>query len=237
MPSTPSIFLVFIAGIVTVARLNIILLLLPAVMSVSVGAWFRPLVIVGGMIIGFTGTLIMLSGFDATFVIFMTRSLSILFILGMGTMLFAEDADMEFKKISSSIMDCLKSKSGFLNRHSSKMSGQGLFGSFFFGMSLGIAWIPFLGPILGGVLAYAASIGNVSYGAWLLFVYSLGFSIPMLFIAYLGNILFGHINWFVDRRNFFKTLSGLLLLVVGLMLLFNILLIRWLSPYFPYLPS
>ncbi len=234
MTSTPSLFLVFIAGIVTLVRLNIILLL-PAVMSMSVGRWFKPLAIVGGMTLSFTlmGTFVVISDFDVAFTNLMIRSLSILFMIGMGTVLFAEDINMEFIKRSSSITDCLKSKIGFLNRHSSNMSWQGLFSSFFFGMSLGIAWIPFLG--LGVVLAYATSMGSISYGVWLLFVYSLGFSIPILFIAYLGNILFGHINWFIDRKHFFKKYSGLLLIVVGLILLLNILLIRWLSPYFPYL--
>ncbi len=236
MPSTPSIFLVFIAGILTVARLSIILWL-PAVMSVSVGGWFRPLAIVGGMTIGLTlmGTLVL--GFGATLAGFadMIRILSILFITGMGAMLFSDNINKELIKRSSSVMDCLRSNIGFLNMPSSNRSEQGLFGGFFLGMFLGIVLIPSIGPILGAVLAYVASTGSISYGTGLMFVYSLGFSIPMLFIAYLGNIAFGHINWFVDRRHFFRRISGLFLLVVGLMLLLSIdkLLIKWLSPYFP----
>ncbi len=55
-----------------------------------------------------------------------------------------------------------------------------LMSGFFLGMSLGILWIPCVGPILGAVLALVASVGNMTYGAWMLFVYSIGMSLPML---------------------------------------------------------
>ncbi len=235
-PSAPSIILVFVAGLVTILK-PCCLPLLPAVMSGSAGGRFRPLAVVSGLTLSFTimGTLV--SGFGAAFASFADymRSLSILFIIGMGAVLFDDDINMEFIKISSSITQGLRNNIGFLNRSSSNMPEGGLFGGFFLGMSLGIVWIPCVGPILGAVLAYVASVGNVSYGAWMLFVYSVGMSLPMLSIAYYGKRVTNRYKWFMRNGEVLKKLSGLLLIAVGIMLLFNIdkLLIRLLSPYFP----
>jgi cytochrome c-type biogenesis protein len=88
---------------------------------------------------------------------------------------------------------------------------------------------------LGAVLAFVASVGNMSYGAWMLFVYSVGMSLPMLSIAYYGKKVTNRYQWFSRNGELLKKLSGLVLILVGIMLLFGIdkLIIRWLSPYFP----
>lgn len=108
-------------------------------------------------------------------------------------------------------------------------------GGFFLGMSLGVVWIPCVGPILGAVLAYVASVHNIPFGAWMLFVYSVGMSLPMLSIAYYGKKVTSRYAWFSRNGELLKKLSGLVLILIGIMLLFNIdkLIIRWLSPYFP----
>ena len=138
-----------------------------------------------------------------------------------------------FTKLSSSITQGLRNNVGFLNRSNSSESG--IFSAFFLGMSLGVVWIPCVGPILGAVLAYVASVGNVTYGAWMLFVYSVGMSLPMLSIAYFGKKVTNRYKWFMRNGEMLKKLAGLLLIIVGIMLLFNLdkLMIRLLSPYFP----
>jgi len=233
-PSAPSIILVFAAGLVTIFK-PCCLPLVPAVMSGSSGGRLRPFAVVSGMTLSFTlmGTLV--SGFGAAFGGFADtlRSLSILFIMGMGVVLFDEDINMEFIKISSTLTQGVRSRTGFLN--SSGKPEHGLFGGFFLGMSLGIVWIPCVGPILGAVLAYVASVGNITYGAWMLFVYSVGMSLPMLSIAYYGKKVTNRYKWFMRNGEVLKKLAGLVLIIVGVMLLFNIdkLMIRVLSPYFP----
>ena len=233
-PTAPSIILVFAAGLVTILK-PCCLPLVPAVMSGSAGGKFRPIAVVTGMTLSFTlmGTLV--SAFGSAFAGFADtlRSLSILFIITMGAVLFDEDINMEFIKLSSSITQGLRNNVGFLNRSNS--SGNGIFSAFFLGMSLGVVWIPCVGPILGAVLAYVASVGNVTYGAWMLFVYSVGMSLPMLSIAYFGKKVTNRYKWFMRNGEMLKKLAGLLLIIVGIMLLFNLdkLMIRLLSPYFP----
>jgi hypothetical protein len=57
----------------------------------------------------------------------------------------------------------------------------------------------------------------------------------MLIIAYSGKSISGRVSWFVKRGALFKKLSGLVLILVGLMMLFGIdkYLKKILLPYFP----
>ncbi len=239
MPTAPSIFWVFIAGMATVIT-PCVLPILPAVLSGSVGSRLRPLAIVAGMSITFTLMGILVSAL-ASFAFFTEylRWLSILFIIGMGAVLFDNDINQAYISISSYTLNFVRERVSFLGNIESVAPNEGLFGGLFLGMSLGILWIPCVGPILGAVLAYvaesSASAGNLLHGVILLLVYSLGVSVPMLTIAYSGKSISGRIKWFVKRGNFFKRLSGMILILVGLMMLFEIdkYLKKILLPYFP----
>ncbi|MCX9013367.1 MAG: cytochrome c biogenesis CcdA family protein [Candidatus Methanoperedens sp.] len=236
-PSAPSLVLVFLAGIVTILK-PCCLPLVPIIFSGSGGHKYRPLAIVSGLTVSFTTMGVLVSAFGATFGAFADslRSIAILFIIGMGAVLFDEDINMEFIKFSGAITQGIRQHFGSMSGYSKlNMPQGGLLGGFFLGMSLGVLWIPCVGPILGAVLAYVASVGNVPYGAWMLFVYSVGMSLPMLSIAYYGKKATGRYQWFVRHGPVLKRLSGLVLIVIGVMLLFNIdkLIIQVLSPYFP----
>jgi len=62
-------------------------------------------------------------------------------------------------------------------------------GSFFFGMALALSWTPCVGPILVSILLLASNTSSSFNGGVLLFVYSIGFALPLfLFSAYLGKL-------------------------------------------------
>ena len=217
-PSELSIFIVFIAGVVTIMK-PCCLPLVPVIFSGSGGHRFRPLAIVTGLTISFTTMGVLVSAFGATFAEYTSylRNIAILFIISMGLVLFDEDVNIEFMKISGSITQHLR-QIGFLNKFSSKMPEESLMGRFFLGISLGVLCIPCIGPILGAVLALVASVENTTYGAWMLFVYSVDRN-----------------KWFSRNGELLKKLSGLVLILIGIMLLFGVdkLFIKWPSPYFP----
>ena len=238
MEAAPSVLWVFIAGLATVVT-PCILPILPAVLSGSVGSRFRPLAIVTGMSITFTLMGILINavasfGYFAEYL----RWFSIFIIISMGALLFDDDVNQSYVKISSSAVNSVRERMSFLGKLTSKAPGGGLLSGLFLGMSLGILWIPCVGPILTAVFAYVQlSSGSVDmvYGTLLLIVYSIGVSIPMLIIAYSGKSISGRVNWFVKRGHFFKKLSGLILMLVGLMMLFGIdrIIKAALLPYFP----
>jgi len=126
-----------------------------------------------------------------------------------GAILFDDDVNEIYVKISSSIVNSARARVSFLGKLSSKVPGEGLLGGLFLGMSLGILWIPCVGPILGSVFAFvaesSASSGGLLHGAFLLLVYSLGVSIPMLIIAYSGKSVSGRVRWFVKRGIFLRS--------------------------------
>ncbi|MDW7727979.1 MAG: cytochrome c biogenesis CcdA family protein [Candidatus Methanoperedens sp.] len=239
MPTAPSVIMVFIAGLATVIT-PCVLPILPAILSGSVGSRLRPIAIVTGMTITFTLMGILISAVASFgYVTDYLRWFSIFFIIGMGAVLFDDDINNEYVKITSSIVNFIRQHITFFADMESKVPKDGLMGGLFLGMSLGILWIPCVGPILGSVFAFvaesSASSGNLLHAAFLLIVYSMGVSIPMLVIAYSGKKYSGRISWFVKRGPFFKKLSGLALILVGLMLLFGIdrYLQTILLPYFP----
>lgn len=237
MPTAPSILWVFIAGMATVIT-PCVLPILPAVLSGSVGSRLRPLAIVAGMSVTFTLMGLLVSAITSfSFFAEYLRMFSIFFIIGMGAILFDDDINQGYITISSSILNSARERVSFLGSISSKAPSEGLLGGLFLGMSLGILWIPCVGPILGSVFAFVAgsSGSDLLHGTLLLIIYSAGVGIPMLIIAYSGKRISSRVTWFVKRGHFFKKLSGFVLIIVGLMMLFGIdkYIKALLLPYFP----
>lgn len=238
---SPSIVLAFVAGLFTVVT-PCILPILPAMLAGSSGGRLRPVAIVAGMSLTFTLMGVAVSAVGSVFVPFEPglRWFSLLFIIGMGAVLYDDDINLEFVKITSRFSQLIGDNVGSLvpdrlRLRSTGSSEEGLPGAFTLGMSLGVLWIPCVGPILGSILALVGFGGNVAHGAILLLTYSIGVSIPMLLIAYFGKSVSGRVQWFARNGHRLKKMSGAALMLVGLAMLFGI--DKWLQsillPYFP----
>jgi len=92
----------------------------------------------------------------------------------------------------------------------------GLIGGFLLGVSLGIVWIPCIGPILASILLIVAQQGTLLYGAALLLAYSLGLAVPMLIIAYSSNFISSKLRSVSKYSMPVRRLAGLVLVMVGL---------------------
>jgi cytochrome c-type biogenesis protein len=107
----------------------------------------------------------------------------------------------------------------------------GYLGSFIVGMTFAAAWSPCIGPILGTILLYAASEGSTSYGLKLLSVYSLGLALPFFVSSLALNTFLSYSKILYRFMRIIMFVSGLLLVLFGIMLLSN--KVREISRFFP----
>lgn len=94
------------------------------------------------------------------------------------------------------------------------LSGIGL------GLGVGMVWIPCASPVLASILAIAATKGTALRGAILLFIYSLGISIPFLTIGriiskLLTKVSFGTPLW----ERILKYGTSVLLFLIGFLII------------------
>ncbi len=87
------------------------------------------------------------------------------------------------------------------------------------GLSLGIVWIPCVGPMLSGVLATVAAQGTLFAGVTLLLAYSLGFAVPMLAVGYGSQALRRRVHLVASHPVAVRWASGLLLVAFGAVIL------------------
>jgi cytochrome c-type biogenesis protein len=95
----------------------------------------------------------------------------------------------------------------------------GYIGTFFVGMAFGAGWSPCIGPILGTILVYAGTKGSALFGFQLLSVYSLGLAIPFFLSAVAINFFLIYSVKVVRHMRVIMVISGLLLIIFGVMLL------------------
>lgn len=126
----------------------------------------------------------------------------------------------------------------FLNyekRFQARSKPLGVLGTFLVGIAFAFGWTPCIGPILGGILGLAANQGTVGKGMLLLSFYSLGLGIPFLVTAVSFNFFLGFSGFFKRHFHKIEIVSGLFLVVIGLLMFFNQfgIISRWLLKTFP----
>ncbi|MDY6854907.1 MAG: cytochrome c biogenesis protein CcdA [Thermodesulfobacteriota bacterium] len=94
-----------------------------------------------------------------------------------------------------------------------------LFGSFVVGVAFAVGWTPCIGPILGGILTYAATQNTVYHGILLLSVYSLGLGIPFVITGLFIGAFFSLFQNVIKYSRLISIGSGSLLIVVGVFIM------------------
>ena len=93
--------------------------------------------------------------------------------------------------------------------------------SFFFGIAFAVGWTPCVGAILGSIYTLAATSPGAGFA--LLLAYSLGIGIPFL----IAGAFTARVSKFVEKSGrvlkYFNIIGGLLLVLIGLLILFNYL--------------
>ena len=111
----------------------------------------------------------------------------------------------------------------------------GYFGTFIVGVAFAAGWTPCIGPILASILMIAATSGQIGEGVGLLSVYSLGLGVPFLISGLLFHQFLVAFNRFRKYIRLVEIGTGVMLMAVGIMLMFNLMgkLTMYLYQYLP----
>lgn len=99
----------------------------------------------------------------------------------------------------------------------------GYLGTVLVGLAFAAGWTPCIGPILASILMIAATSGQAGQGVLLLTVYSLGLGLPFLLSGLLFHQFLQVFNRFRKYIRLIEIFTGLLLMLVGFMLMFNLM--------------
>ena len=97
-----------------------------------------------------------------------------------------------------------------------RVKGEGRIGGLILGMSLGVIWVPCVGPFLSSTLTMVATSGQLATGILLLGFYSLGLAIPMLIVGYSSQLLQNKIKGLLKHETILRYVTGGTLVVFGL---------------------
>ena len=101
-----------------------------------------------------------------------------------------------------------------------RVKGEGRVGGLILGMSLGVIWVPCVGPFLSSTLTMVATSGQLATGIILLGFYSLGLAIPMLIIGYSSQVLQNKIKGMLRHEAILRYVAGGILIAFGLYYIF-----------------
>ena len=183
---------------------------LPVIPIIMAGAELkdrlRPLSVVIGLSLTFMA-MGAISSLFGTFLVGKTRYIEIagaLVIVLMGLMvLFDLSVFKRFYKLSNI-----------------RVKEEGRFGALILGMSLGVIWVPCVGPFLSSTLTMVGTSGQLSTGIILLGFYSVGLAIPMLMVGYSSQLLQNKIKGLLKHEAILRYVSGGILVIFGLYSIF-----------------
>lgn len=115
-------------------------------------------------------------------------------------------------------------KIGFLNRSRSlgaSTKDLKIWSSLLFGAAFSLGWTPCLGAFLGTALILASNLDTLYQGMALLLTFSLGLGVPFLLTALLWSRLQSTFGFIKRNLGVIQTISGILLLIVGLLMLLD----------------
>lgn len=108
----------------------------------------------------------------------------------------------------------------------------GYVASFVIGLIFAIGWTPCIGLILGPILVLASNANTLREGVLLLLVYSLGLGIPFLLLGLGLDRMSRLLKWLKPHVGKIEIGTGIIMIVVGIMIYFNMLL--YLNRFFTF---
>lgn len=130
-------------------------------------------------------------------------------------------------------------KIGFLYRQfradTGETSNMSFVGAYVIGLAFAFGWTPCVGPVLAAILFTAAGQESAAEGAWLLFVYGFGMTLPFVIAAFFIGPFMRFMARFRKHLGTVEKIMGVLLIVFGILIATNSVNIigNWLLTTFP----
>lgn len=103
----------------------------------------------------------------------------------------------------------------------SSKAGSGNLGGFVLGLTLGLIWTPCAGPVLGSILTLIATQTQLDQAAILLVAYAIGAGIPMLIIAYGGQLVTTKVRALAPYTTRIQQAFGVLIILLAVAMYFQ----------------
>jgi cytochrome c-type biogenesis protein len=100
-------------------------------------------------------------------------------------------------------------------------SNKNFYSPILIGMAFAFGWTPCIGPILGSILALAATEESINKGIFLLIFYSIGLALPFILSGYLMQKFLIFSKNFKKNINLISKTGGIILLFTGILILTN----------------
>ncbi|NNE86646.1 MAG: cytochrome c biogenesis protein CcdA [Silicimonas sp.] len=109
-------------------------------------------------------------------------------------------------------------------------------GAFVIGLAFAFGWTPCVGPVLAAILFTAAGQETAGQGAWLLFVYGVGMTLPFVAAALFIGPFMRWMSRFRRHLGLIEKLMGALLVLFGVLIATNSINIiaNWMLEYIPW---
>ena len=204
------------AGALTIGA-PCILPLLPILLGASVGqsSKTRPLFISLGFILTFSVTALLLS-YLVTNLNIAPDLLRQIAVVALGIFGLFMVWPTPFERLTTHL-------SGYINKanQTATAAGAGNFGGFVLGVMLGVIWTPCAGPVLGSILTLIATQTDLAKASILLIAYAIGAGLPMLVIAYGGQIITTRVRAFAHYAGRIQQGFGVLILLLAVAMYFQ----------------
>ncbi|GAB6170215.1 cytochrome c biogenesis protein CcdA [Clostridium carnis] len=165
-----------------------------------------------GFVVGFSLVFTMLGAAAGTFGKYIKEYMNIFNIIAGLIMIIFGLSYIGIIKIS-----ILQRTLGFKNK--AKVKNLNIISSIVFGTIFAIGWTPCVGTFLSSALMIAANSQHSLEGVLMLLTYSLGLGIPFILSALLIDSLKSTFNFIKQNYKVINTISGILLIIIGLMMM------------------
>ncbi len=101
-------------------------------------------------------------------------------------------------------------------RYHMKVGRMNIFSAFILGLTFSFGWTPCIGPTLASVLVMASTSDSKIGAMLLIFIYTIGFTMPFIIVAIFYEKLVNHLNQLKKHMGIIKKLGGIILIISGI---------------------